>query len=348
MSRPLRRAPRALVALTALIVAASALSACAGADSSQGDAASSGGSGVYPLTVEHAYGETTIDEKPERIVTLGWYSQDVVAALGEVPVGVEDFSWGNVDTYLPWFADKVEELGGELPEIISFTDAAEYDFEQILALGPDVILANHSGITETDYERLSEIAPTVGFAESMWASDREELTLTIGSILDKEEEAQVLLDEADAAIAAAAEAHPEFQDVVFTYGWFVAEGETSIGLYLPRDPRVPLLEQLGFVSSPDVAALEDSTEEFFANVSLEEVGDIESQFHVGWANTPDEVAHTVEDPLLARWAPIADGSYYFFQDQRLGWATTAPSVLSIPATIDDLADALSSGVPSSN
>ncbi|MFP3813237.1 ABC transporter substrate-binding protein, partial [Bacillus sp. SIMBA_005] len=98
----------------------------------------------------------------------------------------------------------------------SFTDAAEYDFEQILALGPDVILANHSGITETDYERLSEIAPTVGFAESMWASDREELTLTIGSILDKEEEAQVLLDEADAAIAAAAEAHPEFQDVVFT------------------------------------------------------------------------------------------------------------------------------------
>lgn len=345
MSRSLRRAPRMLAAFASLIVAASALSACAAADASSEDSGASAGSGAYPLTVEHVYGETTIDEKPERIVTLGWYSQDVVAALGEVPVGVEDFTWGNVDTYLPWFADKVEELGGELPEIIPFTDAGEYDFEQILALAPDVILANHSGITETDYKRLSEIAPTVGFAESVWASDREDLTLTIGSILDKEDEAQQLLDEADAAVEAAAAAHPEFDGIVFTYGWYLAEGETSLDLYLPRDPRVPLLEELGLTYSPDVAALEDTTDQFFASVSLEELADIESQFHVGWANSPDEIAHTVDDALVSRWAPIAADSYYFFEDQRLGWATTAPSVLSIPATIDDLAAALSSAVP---
>ncbi|WP_449407837.1 ABC transporter substrate-binding protein [Microbacterium maritypicum] len=208
-----------------------------------------------------------------------------------------------------------------------------------------MILANHSGISETEYQRLTEIAPTVAFAESMWASDRDELTLTIGSVLDKEDEAQQLLDDADAAIAAAAEAHPEFQGVVFTYGWFLGEGETSLGLYLPRDPRVPLIEQLGFTGSADVAALESTTDEFFAEVSLEEVGDIESQFHIGWANTPEDVAHTVGDPLISRWSSIAAGSYYFFEDQRLGWATTAPSVLSIPATIDDLADALAGAVP---
>jgi len=348
MSRPVRRAERALVVLTSLIVAASALSACAPTDAEGSDTGSEASSGAYPVTVEHVYGETTIDEKPERIVTLGWYSQDVVAALGEVPVGVEDFSWGNVDTYLPWFADKVEELGGDLPEIIRFTDAGEYDFEQILALSPDVILANHSGITETDYKRLTEIAPTVAFAESTWASDRDQLTLTVGSVLDKKDEAQQLLDDADAAVAAAAEAHPEFQGIVFSYGWFLGEGETSLGLYLPRDPRVPLLEELGFTGSPDIAALEDTTKEFYANVSLEELGDIESQFHVGWANTPADVTHTVEDPLVSRWAPIAAGSYYFFEDQRLAWATTAPSVLSIPSTIDDLADALASAVPAAN
>ncbi|MFJ4173705.1 ABC transporter substrate-binding protein [Microbacterium sp. NPDC089696] len=342
MPRPFTRA---LVALAAAVLTASSLTACAAAGNADEAAGAGQGSDAYPLTIEHAYGETTVTEKPERIVTLGWYSQDVVAALGEVPVGVEDFSWGNVDTYLPWFADKVEALGGELPEIIPFTDAGEYDFEQILALAPDVILANHSGISETEYQRLTEIAPTVAFAESMWASDRDELTLTIGSVLDKEDEAQQLLDDADAAISAAAEAHPEFQGVVFTYGWFLGEGETSLGLYLPRDPRVPLIEQLGFTGSADVAALESTTDEFFAEVSLEEVGDIESQFHIGWANTPEDVAHTVGDPLISRWSPIAAGSYYFFEDQRLGWATTAPSVLSIPATIDDLADALAGAVP---
>lgn len=347
MSRLLRRAPRTLTAITALAITASSLAACSSSPDSDEAVSGQASSGSYPVTVEHVYGETTIDDKPERIVTLGWYSQDVVAALGEVPVGVEDFSWGNVDTYLPWFKEEVEELGGELPEIIEFTDAGEYDFEQILALAPDVILANHSGISETDYKRLTEIAPTVAFAKSTWASDRDQLTLAIGSVLDKEEEAQELLDQADAAVAAAAAAHPEFEGVVFSYGWFLAEGETSLGLYLPRDPRVPLLEQLGFTYSPDIAALEETTKEFYANVSLEELGDIDSQFHIGWGNTPEDVTHTVSDPLVSRWAPIANDSYYFFDDQRLAWATTAPSVLSIPSTIDDLADALSGAVPAS-
>ena len=70
--------------------------------------------------------------------------------------------------------------------------------------------------------------------------------------------------------------------------------------------------------------------------------------HVGWVNTPEDVTHTLTDPLISRWAPIAAKSYYFFEDQRLAWATTAPSVLSIPSTIDDLADALASAVPSTN
>lgn len=110
---------------------------------------------------------------------------------------------------------------------------------------------------------------------------------------------------------------------------------------------MPLLQQLGFTVSPDVEALGSSvTEGFFAPVSLEKVPTLVSDFHVAWANTDEDVARTVENPLVARWAPIAAGHYYFFQDQNLGWATTAPSVLSIPATIEDLAQALSPKVPS--
>ena len=50
----------------------------------------------YPITISHAYGETVIESKPERIVTLGWGNQDTVLALGVVPVGVSAANYGYV------------------------------------------------------------------------------------------------------------------------------------------------------------------------------------------------------------------------------------------------------------
>lgn len=213
MSHPARLTRRAFGALGGLAVAA-ALAACSPSDA--GEPATSGpvDDAADPVTVTHAFGETTVSGRPKRIVTLGWYSGDVVAALGEVPVGIEDFTWGNVDTYLPWFKDKVTELGGTLPEVLKWTDAGEYDYEQILGLAPDLIIARHGGLDETAYKRLSEIAPTIAQVGSTWSSDRTELTTTIGRVLGKEQEAKDLLAEADKAIDTTAAAHPEFKGVV--------------------------------------------------------------------------------------------------------------------------------------
>jgi len=41
----------------------------------------------FPVTMKHAYGETNIKEKPEKIVTLNWNNADSILALGLVPVG---------------------------------------------------------------------------------------------------------------------------------------------------------------------------------------------------------------------------------------------------------------------
>ena len=44
-------------------------------------------SAAYPVTIEHAFGETVIEKQPERVVTVAFGNQDVVLALGVVPVG---------------------------------------------------------------------------------------------------------------------------------------------------------------------------------------------------------------------------------------------------------------------
>ena len=83
------------------------------------------------MTMKHALGETTITEAPERVVTIGWATQDVVAAFGTVPVGIPETWGGEEEGYSPWFRAEVEELGGTMPEILNYNDANELDFEQV-------------------------------------------------------------------------------------------------------------------------------------------------------------------------------------------------------------------------
>ncbi|MGW6550304.1 iron-siderophore ABC transporter substrate-binding protein, partial [Streptomyces sp. NPDC055051] len=87
------------------VVAALALSACGGGSEKEeakpGAATSgSGAPSVFPVTVEHKYGSTTIDEEPKRVVTLGLSDQDAVLALGIKPVGAVD--WFKEDPYGKW------------------------------------------------------------------------------------------------------------------------------------------------------------------------------------------------------------------------------------------------------
>ena len=46
------------------------------------------------MTIDHAYGSTTIEEEPQRVATLGWSDQDHALALGVVPVGATKLTWG--------------------------------------------------------------------------------------------------------------------------------------------------------------------------------------------------------------------------------------------------------------
>ena len=64
------------------------LSACS--TGSTGETGGGGGSTAsadqFPVTIEHAFGETTIESVPERVATVSWVNADTALALGVVPV----------------------------------------------------------------------------------------------------------------------------------------------------------------------------------------------------------------------------------------------------------------------
>ncbi len=123
----------------------------------------------FPMTITHGLGETVIESKPESVVAIGWGNPDVPLALGIVPTGIAEANFGPRDEngLLAWTAEAFEELGVE-PNVFDDTDG--WDYEAIADCNPDVILAAYSGLSQEEYDRLSEIAPVVAYPEISWTT----------------------------------------------------------------------------------------------------------------------------------------------------------------------------------
>ena len=105
----------------------------------------------FPITIKHAFGETTITSQPERVVTLSWANQDAILALGVVPVGVSAANFGMMseNNLHLWTEEAFENLGETNPNV--FNDETGWDYEAIAAAQPDIIVASYSGMTEEEY-----------------------------------------------------------------------------------------------------------------------------------------------------------------------------------------------------
>jgi iron complex transport system substrate-binding protein len=228
---------RRLAALAAgLLLATVAACGSSGTDNAA-PAASGSASAAFPVTIEHKFGTTTIPEKPERIVTVGWNDQDFVLSLGEVPVSTREW-FTEYPTY-PWVAPKLN--GRKLP-----TFSAEINYEAILKAKPDLILAIYETINKETYEKLSQIAPTV--IQSSAYPDEETpwdvQTLTTGKALGKEAEAQALVDRVKAKVDEVKAANPQFAGKVLVEDYGPEKGQHW--LVPAEDPRRALFDALGF------------------------------------------------------------------------------------------------------
>jgi iron complex transport system substrate-binding protein len=340
LARPKIRRGSALVA--AAIAAALTLAGC----TASGEAAESAPTSADGVVIEHGHGKTMIPEKPQRVVALGWMTPDIVAALGTNPVGIEEVWGADESGYQPWFEEFVTEEYGETPEIIPFVEDGP-NYEAIKELKPDLILSLYSGVTDIEYERLSEIAPTVPYIEGPWNPGTwEGMTRTVGKALSEDAKAEELIAETEEQITALSGEHPEFQDKTFVWGLTLNEGGTDLGVYLEYDPRVRITEALGFTSTSAMDSFLASAEgdNWYTGVSLEKLYDVQADLFAAWGGSVDEGEYTVENKVVSRWEPIANGSYVIYADDAEASAISAPTVLSLkyilPKYVDDLAAAL--------
>ncbi|WP_439593180.1 ABC transporter substrate-binding protein [Microbacterium sp.] len=264
--------------LAALTVAgALVLSGCAGANSAADDTAGgdTGASAGFPVTFEHIYGETTIETKPERIATWGWGATDAVLALGIVPVAIASMDYGGGDNRItPWVEEAIADLGGEEPVIL---DNATYELkvEELLAADADVLIAPYSGLTQEEYDQVTDAGiAVVAPEEALWSTPWRDVITETGKAIGLESEAEQLVADLDQQVADAAAENPDFAGTTIA---FADDDVDTFYLYLPADPRVEILEDLGFVTAPSVTALDTGESTFYTTVSSENLDQIDAE-----------------------------------------------------------------------
>lgn len=326
-----------LVGLTAAAALALSLAACATTPSDTSDTGGGAADGAFPVTIEHVYGETTIESKPERVATIAWANHEVPLALGVVPVGMSKATWGDDDGdgVLPWVEEKLEELGAETPVLFDETDGI--DFEAVADTQPDVILASYSGITQEEYDTLSKIAPVVAYPEVAWGTSFQDMIRLNSAALGLAAEGDQLIADLDAEVDAALANYPELDGKRILFSYIDPTDFSQIGFYTSHDTRPGFIESIGLPAPAVVEEESASTSDFYVTVSSEAAdrfADVDVFVTYGEADGAI-IGQLQSDPLLATIPAIANGSIAVLQNSTPLAASANPSPLSISWGIDD-------------
>lgn len=289
----------------------------------------------FPITISHAFGETTIEEKPERISTIQWGNQDVVLALGVVPVGFSAANYGVQDDsgLLPWTKEKLDELGETDPNV--YDDIDGLDFEAIADSDPDVILAPYSGITEEDYNTLSQIAPTIAYPESPWTIEWREQVRIIAEAIGMKQEGEDLIAETDEKVAEVASQYPQIEGKNVAWINFSDEDTSKFHMYVPGDPRVEFLTEIGFNYPTEINDLIEDPNSYSLSLSSEQI-DVLNNVDVIVGYGDESLVDVIEnDPVLGTIPAVQNGAYVAIGNGTPLAAAGNPNPLSIMYTLDD-------------
>lgn len=254
------------------------------------------------VMTDGAGNEVEIPENPDAIIAS--YLEDYLVALDVTPAA--QWSIGDGEGVQFYLQDEL----GDVPTI-------PYDlpYESVLEYEPDLIIIRDQ-VEQDMFEQYQQIAPT--YVMNASPADWRESLLELGAILDKEDEANEVMDSYDARAEETAEMVSE-----------VADGETAAAIWMidttlfvvhpERSSGAVLYGDAGF-ELPDV--LNDLSDEAdWASISLEELAEMDVD-HLFLISDDEEPALT-EERLWQNIPAVENNNVYTF-DSQSAWLYYGP------------------------
>ncbi|MBD3003425.1 iron-siderophore ABC transporter substrate-binding protein [Streptomyces sp. 5-10] len=338
---------RLAAALSAAALGVGLLAGC-GSDSADeaGDDAPAAASGAFPVTVEHAFGTTKITKAPRRVVSVGYTDDQAMLALGVRPVGMVD-QYPNpagkkpdINTQWPWVKDK---WGDTRPEVVMENGDSGPNYEKIAALRPDLIVAVYSEIDKAAYDKLSQIAPTVGRTKGEkepFSAPWQDNAVQIAKALGKEDEGTKLVQGIQDKLDAAKKAHPKFANqTAVVVSWY----KNSVAPFTSTDVRGRLVTGIGFTYQTKIDKVADG--KFFTVLSPERVDlvDVDRVFVI---NDKADQRALKKFQLFGNLDAVQKDKVSYLLDSEgpaVGAAISQSTLLSLPYAIDELVTSVGRG-----
>ncbi len=334
------RSLQRVAGLTSAVTLSVALTACSTGPSAEAETeavepTSDVDADAFPVTIEHALGETTIEEEPTRVVSVGYAEADFPLSLGVVPVGAAKITYaGNEQGSSDFFDEALAEIdGAEQPVRLDETDGVPVD--KIVRLEPDLVTATASGMTQEEYDRLTEAGiPVVAYPEAPYTTTWQESLDLVGQALGRSELADEVEAETEQLFEETAAEHPQLEGATFTFGGPNAGDNSSFYVYTPEDNRPRLLTELGMENTEFVK--ENSEEgQFLFNVSAERAAELDADVFLTYAASEEEVEDLADNPLVRQIPAVADNRWYATVELTEAVGFSAPSPLSLPSALEN-------------
>ncbi|AOW92971.1 iron siderophore-binding protein [Rhodococcus sp. WMMA185] len=309
----------------ALLAFAAACSSSTGGETPAAAGGETGGS-----VIANKYGEARVPSDPQRIVSVGYNDQDAILALGGTLVGTFDWYGDYPYGVWPWAQDL---LGDSEPEIVGSASTG-INFEKVAATSPDLVVGTYSGLTQSQYDTLTAIAPTVaqpkGFAD--YGVPWQDQTTILGEALGKQDRAAELVSAVEKQFADVGAANPAFAGKTVLVG--ALKGPGQFGVYGPEDPKVRFFTELGFVNPPVTEQITGN----FAEISTEQLSlaDVDLLVWYAGGGFGDRLREELDKtPIYQELDVVKDGRAIVLEDdaaEAMAWST----VLSLPFALNEI------------
>lgn len=316
------------------------LAACSGDDEPSTPTTAPTSKPAFPTSIDHVYGKTTLKAEPKRIVVIGYNEQDALLALGVAPIAVTQWIGDEPYAVFPWAKDK---LGDAKPTVME--SAEGLDLETVKKLKPDLIIGTNAGLSQTSYEELTKIAPTVPNSGTSGNDNYEpwqtQLAM-VGQAVGKTDQAQRLTDDLTQRFADAAVAHPHWDKV--PAGFVQAPYTDGSVIAWPNGLGTDFLTDLGFTIPASFSKyVDDSVAQ--AQIPGKDASVLNDATVLVWGVDTDGDGSDIEgDKILGKLDPVKDGRSVY-AGEMLTSAIYFNSILSLPYVLDHLVPELEKVLP---